>query len=103
MTSIADINQNPDIDFVLVTGDLADNGDNASLEQLDSALKVRKNYLRQKYPEDQTLSELYKMENDQLKKIERWNYQCIGCKKWYKEKMDECPICGSPMRSHRKR
>lgn len=40
MTSIADINQNPDIDFVLVTGDLADNGDNASLEQLDSALKT---------------------------------------------------------------
>ena len=38
-----------------------------------------------------------------IKKIERWNYQCIGCKKWYKEKMDECPICGSPMRSHRKR
>ena len=40
MTSIADINQNPDIDFVLVTGDLADNGDNASLEQLDSAMKT---------------------------------------------------------------
>ena len=40
MTSIADINQNPDIDFVLVTGDLADNGDNASLEQLDDALKT---------------------------------------------------------------
>ena len=40
MTSIADINHNPDIDFVLVTGDLADNGDNASLEQLDSALKT---------------------------------------------------------------
>lgn len=38
-----------------------------------------------------------------IKKVERWNYQCIGCKKWYKEKMDECPICGSPMRSHRKR
>ena len=38
-----------------------------------------------------------------IKKIERWNYQCIGCKKWYKEKMDECPICGSPMRSHRKK
>ena len=41
-------------------------------KQLDSALTVRKNYLRQKYPDDQTLSELYKMENDQLKKIESW-------------------------------
>ena len=37
-----------------------------------------------------------------IKKVEKWNYQCIGCKKWYKEKMDECPICGSPMKAHRK-
>ena len=41
-------------------------------KQLGSALTVRKNYLRQKYPDDQTLTELYKMENDQLKKIESW-------------------------------
>lgn len=40
--------------------------------QLESALSVRKNYLRQKYPDDQNLSELYKVENDQLKKIESW-------------------------------
>lgn len=40
--------------------------------QLTSALTVRKNYLKQKYPDDQTLSELYKVENDQLKKIESW-------------------------------
>lgn len=40
--------------------------------QLESALNVRKNYLRQKYPDDQTLSELYKVENDQLKKIDSW-------------------------------
>ena len=40
--------------------------------QLSSALTARKNYLRQKYPDDQTLSELYKVENDQLKKIESW-------------------------------
>ncbi len=40
--------------------------------QLQSALTARKNYLRQKYPDDQTLSELYKVENDQLKKIESW-------------------------------
>ena len=38
-----------------------------------------------------------------IKKVEKWNYQCIGCKKWFKEKMDECPICGSPMKAHRKR
>jgi len=40
--------------------------------QLQSALNGRKNYLRQKYPDDQTLSGLYKVENDQLKKIESW-------------------------------
>lgn len=38
-----------------------------------------------------------------IKKVEKWNYQCIGCMKWFKEKQDECPICGSPMRAHRKR
>ena len=38
-----------------------------------------------------------------IRKVEKWNYQCIGCRKWYKEKMDECPICGSPMKAHRKK
>lgn len=38
-----------------------------------------------------------------IKKVEKWNYQCIGCKKWYKEKMPDCPICGSTMRACRKR
>lgn len=38
-----------------------------------------------------------------IKKVEKWNYQCIGCKKWFKEKLNECPICGSPMKPHRKR
>jgi len=41
-------------------------------KQLGSALTARKNYLRQKYPDDQNLAELYKVENDQLKKIESW-------------------------------
>lgn len=40
--------------------------------QLESALSARKSYLKQKYPDDQTLAELYKVENDQLKKIESW-------------------------------
>lgn len=38
-----------------------------------------------------------------IRKVEKWNYQCIGCKKWYKEKMNDCPICGSPMKAHRKK
>jgi len=41
-------------------------------KQLESALTSRKNYLRQKYPDDQELAQLYKVENDQLKKIESW-------------------------------
>ncbi len=38
-----------------------------------------------------------------ITKKERWNYRCTGCGKWFKEQMRECPICGSPMRSHRKK
>lgn len=38
-----------------------------------------------------------------IKKVEKWNYQCKGCGKWYKEKMDDCPVCGSEMRACRKR
>ena len=41
-------------------------------KQLGSELSARKSYLKAKYPDDQTLSELYKVENDQLKKIESW-------------------------------
>lgn len=38
-----------------------------------------------------------------IEKVVKWNYQCIGCHKWYKEKMPDCPICGSPMKACRKR
>ena len=38
-----------------------------------------------------------------IKKVAKWNYQCIGCKKWYKEKMPDCPICGSAMKACRRK
>ena len=38
-----------------------------------------------------------------IKKIEKWNYRCNGCGRWYKEKLNDCPICGSSMRSCRKK
>jgi len=38
-----------------------------------------------------------------IKRIERWNYRCTGCGKWYKEKENDCPICGASLRAHRKR
>ena len=48
-------------------------GSLSSIEkQLTSALESRKSYLKQKYPDDQELAQLYKVENDQLKKIESW-------------------------------
>ena len=40
--------------------------------QMTSALNARQNYLRQKYPQDLTLSSLYQQESQQLKKIESW-------------------------------
>ena len=36
--SIADINQNPSVEFVVVTGDLTENGDLASIQAIKSAL-----------------------------------------------------------------
>ncbi len=40
--------------------------------QLRDALQARQNYLRQKYPDDQALTTLYKEESQQLRKIESW-------------------------------
>ena len=37
--SIADINQNPEIEFVVVTGDLSESGDHASLQSIKDALE----------------------------------------------------------------
>lgn len=38
-----------------------------------------------------------------IRKVEKWNYQCIGCRKWFKEKQKECPICGSGMKACRRK
>ncbi len=38
-----------------------------------------------------------------ITRTERWNYRCLGCGRWYKERSDECPVCGSGMRAHRRR
>lgn len=38
-----------------------------------------------------------------ITKVKKWNYKCIGCGKWFKEKEDECPICGSPMKACRRK
>lgn len=40
---------------------------------------------------------------DGIRRVAKWNYQCVGCRKWYKERLSECPVCGSPMRACRKR
>lgn len=41
-------------------------------KQLASALTSRQSYLKQKYPDDQTLTSLYEEESRQLKRIESW-------------------------------
>jgi UPF0271 protein len=41
-----------------------------------------------------------------LKAIQKkivWNYRCIGCGKVYKEQHPDCPVCGSALRTTRKR
>ena len=38
-----------------------------------------------------------------IKKTVKWNYRCTGCGRWYKERQDDCPVCGSSMRSYRKK
>lgn len=55
----------------LVQGEGVGNLNNLE-KQLSTAIKARQTYLRQKYPDDQTLSSLYDEESRQLKKIESW-------------------------------
>ena len=38
-----------------------------------------------------------------IKKTFRWKYRCVGCGKRYNESMPDCPICGSQLKSCRRR
>ncbi len=38
-----------------------------------------------------------------IKKKAKWHYRCVGCGKWYGEKLPDCPICGSEMKPYRHR
>jgi UPF0271 protein len=38
-----------------------------------------------------------------ITKVVRWNYICTGCGKVFRERHPECPVCGSPLRTTRKR
>ena len=38
-----------------------------------------------------------------IKKVLRWKYRCVGCGKVYKESMPDCPICGSQLKTCRRR
>ncbi len=37
-----------------------------------------------------------------IKKVYKWKYKCLGCGKWYKEKLPDCPICGSQLKAYKK-
>ncbi len=38
-----------------------------------------------------------------ITKVVRWNYLCTGCGKVFKESHPDCPVCGSPLRTTRRR
>ena len=38
-----------------------------------------------------------------ITKVVRWNYLCTGCGKVFHEQHPDCPICGSPLRTTRRR
>jgi len=38
-----------------------------------------------------------------ITKVVRWNYLCTGCGKVFKEQHPDCPVCGSSLRTTRRR
>jgi len=38
-----------------------------------------------------------------ITKVVKWNYLCTGCGKVFHEPHPDCPVCGSPLRTTRKR
>jgi len=38
-----------------------------------------------------------------ITRVVRWNYLCTGCGKVFKEPHPDCPVCGSPLRTTRRR
>jgi UPF0271 protein len=38
-----------------------------------------------------------------IKKVFKWKYRCTGCRKVFDKQHQECPVCGSPLRSVRSR
>jgi UPF0271 protein len=37
-----------------------------------------------------------------IKEELHWSYRCVGCRRSFDEKVDECPVCGSKVKSSRK-
>jgi UPF0271 protein len=38
-----------------------------------------------------------------ITRVIRWNHICTGCGKVFKEQHPDCPVCGYPLRTTRKR
>jgi len=38
-----------------------------------------------------------------IAKVVRWNYLCTGCGRVFRESHPDCPVCGSPLRTTRRR
>jgi len=37
-----------------------------------------------------------------IKEELHWSYRCVGCRRSFDEKVDECPVCGSKVKSSRR-
>lgn len=39
---------------------------------------------------------------DGIKEEFHWHYRCVGCRRTFEERTEECPVCGSEVKSSRK-
>jgi UPF0271 protein len=46
--------------------------------------------------------EFITMREKGIKEELHWSYRCIGCRRYFDEKIEECPVCGSEVKSSRK-
>ncbi|MBA3046263.1 MAG: nucleic acid-binding protein [Candidatus Thermoplasmatota archaeon] len=45
----------------------------------------------------------YKTALEGIRKVIHWTYRCRGCGRYYEEKQPDCPICGSEVRTVRRK
>lgn len=56
--------------------------DDYSIQNLCSSLKI----------------EYFSTGTDGIRELWRWEYRCTGCGRYFPDKQDVCPVCGSPLK-----